>query len=207
MPKTQPPKNLVDELANETGRLRDMAIKSSDPLVVAKAVAISNEGVQQALLERLQGGDRLLEVFALRSLSADEMQVFFRLAPAGGAIQSADTGVLAVVDMHAGEVTGTVDPFTLAPERRAGRPFVSISALKASEHAATEGTMQPILEQERAFFGRLGLGGIFGGSGFTIDTVCDTGILSTTYSGVPYRADDTGKESVGDYCDSSGPWV
>jgi hypothetical protein len=66
--------------------------------------------------------------------------------------------------------------------------------------------MKPLVEREQAFFANLGLGTLFGGRlGLTTDTVCDTGVTSTTYSGQPYRPDDTGAETTGDYCDSGGP--
>jgi hypothetical protein len=41
--------------------------------------------------------------------------------------------------------------------------------------------------------------------GVSTDTVCNTNVTSATYSGTPYRKDDTGAETTGDYCDSQGP--
>lgn len=60
MPDTMP-----SELAKEVAALRDLAIKSRDPLIVAKAVAAYDQGVQQLILARLGADERLVEVFAL----------------------------------------------------------------------------------------------------------------------------------------------
>jgi hypothetical protein len=195
------PEQLQEQLTNEVATLRDLAVKSSDPLIVAKAIAASNEGVQQLLLAKFGAGDRLVEVFALQGSSLSEIQVFFRFVPATEVAHLVNTGVLAFVDLGKGEVIGTVDPFTLQPERRVGRPFVTVAALKAF---ADSQTTKPLVERERAFFRSVGLGG--GGlGGLEIDTVTDTETTSTTYSGQPYRPDDTGKETCTDYVDCGGP--
>jgi hypothetical protein len=195
-----------EQLASEVAALREMAVKSNDPLIVAKAIAASDPGVQQVLLARLAAGERLVEVFVLQGATRPELQVFFRFVPAQELIRLMDSGVLVFVDSVKGEVIGTVDPFTLQPERRVGRPFVSVSALNAAEFAASNRAMEPIVRRERAFFRSLGLGQLGGGGlGLTSDTVCDTNVTSATYSGQPYKRDDTGAETTDDYCDSPGP--
>jgi hypothetical protein len=66
--------------------------------------------------------------------------------------------------------------------------------------------MEPLVDRERTFFRSLGLGHLAGRHlGVSVDTVCNTDVTSTTYSGQPYRPDDTGAEGTDDYCDSPGP--
>lgn len=197
------PEQLKEQLTNEVATLRDLAVKSSDPLIVAKAIAASDGGVQGLILARLSAGERLVEVFAFQSPAQHELQVFFRFVPAKEIATLMDSGVLAFVDWVKGEVIGTVDPFVHQPERRVGRPFVIVAA-KTSALDESQ-TMKPLVDREQAFFRSIGLGGLGRGLGLGYDTVCDTDVTSTTYSGQPYRADDTGKETTGDYCDSGGP--
>jgi len=196
-----PHEQLEEQLANEVATLRNLAVKSSDPLIVAKAIAASDAGVQQLIIARLGAGERLVEVFALQGAAAHELQVFFRFVPAKEVPHLVDVGVLAFVDSVKGDVIGTLDPFMLQPERRVGRPFVTVAALNTLAFADSQ-TMKPFVDLERALFRGVGLGGL-GGLGY--DTCCDTDVTSTTYSGQPYRPDDTGKETTGDYCDSGGP--
>lgn len=197
---------LEEQFAKDVALLRDLAVKSSDPLIVAKAVAASDRAVQQLILARLGSGERLVEVFALQGTTRPELQVFFRFVPAKEIVHFLDTGVLVFVDGHKGEVFGTVDPFTLQPERRVGRPFVTVAALNASAFAASNQAMEVLVNREHAFFRNLGLGRLtLGNFGVTTDTVCNTDVTSTTYSGQPYRPDDTGAEGTDDYCDSQGP--
>ncbi|MDX2394877.1 MULTISPECIES: hypothetical protein [unclassified Streptomyces] len=195
------PESLREQLVAEVQSLRDLAVTSSDPLVVAKAVAVSHKGIQQALLTRLAAGEQLAEVVALQGTTHAELQVFFRMVPRANGVRLTDTGLLAFVDMTKGEVTGTVEPYVLQRERSAGRPFVLVCESQVVSPGHGE---QPMVDREHAFFRSLGLGGL-GGLGVVGDTVCDTGVTSQTYSGTPYRADDTGQETTGDYCDSTGP--
>ena len=203
---------LEEQLAKEVATLRDLAVKSSDPLIVAKAIAASNEGIQQLILTRLDAGERLVEVFALQGATQSELQVFFRFVPAKEVAHFVDSGVLAFVDFVKGEVIGTVDPFILQPERRVGRPFVAVSALNTSEFTADNQAMEPLVDRERAFFRSLGLGQLtrrkWGGIG---DTVCNTDVTSATYSpvgpGGKYVQDDTRAEGTAEYCDSPGPII
>jgi hypothetical protein len=215
MPDAKPPEKLEEQLANEIATLRDLAAKSSDPLIVAKAVAAFDTGVQQLILARLSAGEHLVEVFVLQGTARLEAQVFFRFIPAKEVAHFVDTGVLAFVDLANGEVIGTVDPFILQPERRVGRPFVSIAALNTSAFAASNQAMKPLVERERAFLGSLGLGQLGGGNpsanlinlggGGGGDTVCASPQSSATYSGQPYRQDDSRADDTYDYCDSPAP--
>jgi len=191
------PETLRDQFGAEVSSLRERAITSCDPLVVSKAIAVSDRGVQYALLTRLSRGEQLVEVYTLQGTHT-ELQVFFRLTPTAGGVGLTDTGVLASVDMTKGEVSGIVDPYVLQKERAVGRPFVLVTEPQA---AIAGSHQQPIAERERAFLLAIGIGGGGGGG----DTICDTDTTSTTYSGQPYRPDDTGKETTGDYCDSPGP--
>jgi hypothetical protein len=157
------------------------------------------------ILARLGAGERLVEVFALQGAAQPELQVFFRFVPAKEIAPFVDTGVLAFVDSVKGNVIGTVDPFILQPERRVGRPFVTVAALNTSAFAASTKSMEPLVDRERAFFESLGLWQLARRRlGVTTDTVCNTDVTSTTYNGQPYRPDDTGAEGTDDYCDSSG---
>jgi hypothetical protein len=201
------PEQLEEELANEVATLRDLAVKSSDPLIVAKAIAASDRGVQQLIVARLDAGERLIEVFAFQGVAQTELQVFFRFVSSKKIVHLVDTGVLAFVDSAKGDVIGTVDPFILQPERRVGRPFVTVAALNTAAFAASNKAMEPLADRERAFFESLGLGQLARrrNLGVLTDTVCNTDVTSTTYSGQPYRPDDTGAEGTDDYCDSPGP--
>lgn len=192
---------LKKELANEVGKLRDLAVTSSDPLIVAKAVAASDSGVQQLIIARLIAGERLVEVFVLPN--ATELQVFFRFITTTEIPRLVDAGILAFVDSHKGEVVSTIDPFILQPERRIGRPFVDVTSASASALAEGNEPVEPLVDRERAFFRNIGLRGF--GIGFSTDTVCNTDTTSTTWSGQPYKPDDTGQEGTSDYCDSRGP--
>lgn len=89
---------LEQHLSNEIGRLRDLAVKSTDPLVVAKAIAVSDEGVQQLVLGRLRARERLVEVFALQGTTTHELQVLCRFIPANEIVHLVNSGVLAIVD-------------------------------------------------------------------------------------------------------------
>jgi hypothetical protein len=198
-----PDDQLEDQFANEVGTLRNLAVKSSDPLVVAKAVAASDEAVRQLILARLRASERLVEVFAFQGTAQHELQVFFRFVPAKEVAHLLDAGVLVFVDLHKGEVIGTVDPFILQSARLVARPFVTVAALKTFASASCD-QEKTLVAREQAFFRSMGLGGGLGGDG---DTVCNTDVTSTTYSGKPYRPDDTGRETTGDYCDSPGPIV
>jgi hypothetical protein len=135
MPEEKQPDSLDEQLAKEVAALRDLAVKSTDPLIVAKAVAVSDEGVQHAILTRLHAMEQLVEVFAFQGSSRHELQVFFRFVPAQGAVSLMDTGLLAFVDSDKGAVIGTLDPFVLQPERRVGRPFVTVAALDTARYA------------------------------------------------------------------------
>jgi hypothetical protein len=194
------PETLREQLAAEVNHLRELAVTSSDPLVVSKAVAVSDRGVQAQLLTRLAASEQLAEVLTLRGTSLTEVQVFFRFTPSGGEVRLTDTGLLAWVDMTKGEVSGTVDPYVLQKERAVGRPFVLVTQPQVG---SPSGSHQPLIDRERAFLLNLGLGGL--GLGAVGDTVCDTDVASVTYSGVPYAPDKTDKETGGDYCDSPGP--
>lgn len=206
--KAKQREQVEDHLTNEVAVLRDQAARSSDPIVVAKAIAASDEGVQQLLVERLCAGERLAEVFALDGIDPPELQVFFRFTGPGKAANLTDSGVLAFVDTAGGAVIGTVDPFVLQPERRAGRPFVTVGALGNSEFAATNDAIAPMVKRELDFFQRVGLGGFAARAvRCGCDTVTGTRISSTTWSGQPYRPDDSGAEGTWDPVDSPGPIV
>jgi hypothetical protein len=202
-----PKEEYEQQLANEIGRLRDIAVRSSDPLVVAKAIAVSNGGVQELILARLRAGERLVEVFVLQGSTRDELRVFCRFVAANELAHLVDSGLLAIVDVAKGEVIGTIDPFILQPERRVGRPFVTVSASTTVRIDNSNRTTDSLMDRELAFFKGLGLGQQQLGLGlWGYDTVCDTyGVTSVTYSGVPYMPDQTDRETTSDYCDSSGP--
>src|SRR6266496_3775649 len=119
------PDKLQAELEHEVARLRELAVKSTDPLITAKAIAASDGAVQQVILERLRSGQRLIEVFSLAASAATEVQVFFRFVPATQSVNLVDTGFLVFVDSASGGVVnGIVDPYDLQPAQRPGRPFV-----------------------------------------------------------------------------------
>jgi len=199
-----------EQLAKEVAALRESAVQSTDPLLVAKAIATSNPGVQQLILERFGANERLVEVLVLQGGSREEVQVFLRFVSSTGMLECGDNGLLVFVDLIKGEVSATVDPFVLQPERRAGRPFVTVAALRAAASAfgIDEKGAQDLVHREQTFFRELGLAQVGGGGlGGDTDTVCDTGVTSTTWSGQPYRPDQTDPETTNDYCDSSGPIV
>lgn len=150
----------AEQLAREIDALRDAAVKSQDPLLVAKAVAISDKNVQDLIRHRLHGGEQLVEISLLTGCTGPEAQVFFRLLPAcGEAVPATDSGVLAFVDLAQGEVIGIVDPFVLPSESRIGRPFVTIGELDPGSFAPGDHqAMNLLVDREREFFTDLGLG-------------------------------------------------
>jgi hypothetical protein len=202
MPEERSREQLEEQLTNEVARLRDLAIKSIDPLIVAKAVAASDPNVQQLILARLGAGERLVEVFSFPGFVDTESQVFFRFVPDKETIHIVDTGLLVFVDSTKGEVIGTVDPFHLQPEQRIGRPFVTVSPIDASRFAASLETTKQVDDREQSFFESLGISGVArtrAGGGGGIRTVIDTIFGSTTFSGG--REDDTRSDRTQDYRD------
>ncbi len=189
-------KELREQLEQEVARLRDLALRSIDPLIVAKAVAASDVNVQELILKRLEGGQRLVEVIAWSGTSQTEVQVFFRFVPSDERVHLVDSGILVFVDSTKGEMLGTIDPYELQPEQRVARPFVSVSPPDSGQFAATGQVSQEIVERERSFFESLGLriSGSFG-----IATVIDTIFGTETWSaGAP---DDTRSDRTQDYRD------
>jgi SAM-dependent methyltransferase len=136
------------QLVKQVAALRELAVKSIDPLIVAKAVAASDQGVQQLILARLGAGERLVEVFAFQNATRPEVQVFFRFQSPKEIVHLLDTGVLAFVDSIKGEMIGTVDPFILQPERCVGRPFVTVAALQASA-VAFAASKKPLVDRAK----------------------------------------------------------
>lgn len=209
MPGKTSREQLEEHLQNEVARLRDLSIKSTDPLIVAKAVAASDPNVQRLLLARLTAGERLAEVFAFAGFVETESQVFFRFVLANDSVHMVDTGLLAFVDVTKGEVIGTVDPFHLQPEQRIGRPFVTVSPIDASRYAASRESTKEIADREQSFFESLGITGVARmrpGFGFGICTVIDTIFGTTTFSGG--QDDDTRSDRTQDYRDqiTVGGW-
>jgi hypothetical protein len=200
MPDKTPGEQYEKQLENEVARLRDLAIKSTDPLIVAKAIAASDSNVQRLILARLHAGERLVEVFAFPGLADTESQVFFRFVPGKEAIHIVDVGVLAFVDSTKGEVIGTVDPFHLQPEQRIGRPFVTVSPIDPSQFSAGQEAREKIANREHLFFESLGITGVSRmRAGWGIATVIDTIFGTTTFSGG--EDDDTRSDRTQDYRD------
>ena len=209
MPDDKTPEGILAQFTVEVAALRDQSAKSTDPLLVAKAIAAGDLGMQQVVLSRLGSGERLVEVFAQRGSCQTEIQVFFRFTPANEMTHLLDTGVLAFVDTMKGEVVGRVDPYTLQAERRVGRPLVAVSALKAEWLGSVSQPGKPLAEREQAYFKDIGLPNlIIGGGGISrgpSETACPTNIATTTDCPGPggrLIIDDTGREAASDACDS-----
>jgi hypothetical protein len=208
MPDDKTPEEIQAQFMVEVAALRDQSAKSTDPLLVAKATAAADLGMQQVVLSRLGSGERLVEVFAQRGSGQTEIQVFFRFTPANETTHLLDTGVLAFVDTMKGEVVGRADPYTLQAERRVGRPLVAVSALKAEWLGSVSQPGKPLAEREQAYFKDLGLANlIFGGGGGRgpTETACPTNIATTSDCPGPggrLIIDDTGREAASDACDS-----
>ena len=205
MPDEASNKQFKEQLENEVARLRDLAVKSIDPLIVAKAVAASDPNVQRLILARLSTGERLVEVFSFPGLTETESQVFFRFVPAEEVVHIVDTGVLVFVDSTKGEAIGTVDPFYLQPEQRIGRPFVAVSPIDPSKFATSQEATEKIANREHLFFESLGISGVSRmRAGFGINTVIDTIFGTTTFSGG--TDDDTRSDRTQDYRDQIIVW-
>lgn len=206
MPEKRSREQLEEQLTNEVGRLRDLAIKSVDPLIVAKAIAASDPNVQRLILARFQAGERLVEVFAFPGFVDTESQVFFRFVPETEGVHILDKGLLVFVDSTKGEVIGTVDPFHLQPEQRIGRPFVTVSPIDTSKFTTPLETTKQVADREQSFFESLGITGVARmrpGLGFGICTVIDTIFGTTTFSGG--KDDDTRSDRTQDYRDQITP--
>ena len=210
MPDDKTPEEILAQFTVEVAALRDQSAKSTDPLLVAKAIAAGDLGMQEVVLSKLSAGERLVEVFALRGNCQTEIQVFFRFTPATEMTHLLDTGVLAFVDTMKGEVTGVVDPYTLQAERRVGRPLVAVSALKQESLSSMTPPRNPLAESEQAYFKNIGLPNlIIGGGGIgrgPSETGCPTTIASQSWSprgpGGRYVPDDTMQETTSEACDS-----
>lgn len=196
-----PDQKVRQQLEEEVARLRDLAIRSIDPLIVAKAIAASDPGVQQLILKRLEKGEQLVEVFSFPGVETRETQVFFRFVPAKQLIHMVDTGVLVFVDSTRGDVIGTIDPFSLQPEQRVGRPLVAISPVDTSKFSAPADTTKQISDREESFFEGMGLGSIAQRRRYTIGTVIDTIFGTESWSGTPRQPDDTRSDRTQDYRD------
>src|SRR5690348_17300659 len=106
------PEQFKTELETEVAKLRELSITSTDPLIVAEAIAASDGTVQQQILARLSDGQRLVEVFSF-GLRKTEIQVFFRFVPTDGPVHLVDNGILVFVDYAKGQFLGMVDPYFL----------------------------------------------------------------------------------------------
>jgi hypothetical protein len=150
------PEEIEAQFMAEVAVLREQAAKSTDPLLVAKAIAAGDLCMQQVILSRLGSGERLVEVFAMRGSCLTEIRVFFRFIPATEMTHLLDTGILAFVDTMRGEVSGMADPYTLQAERRVGRPLVAVSSLKSMSLGPMS---QQLMEREHAYFKDIGSAG------------------------------------------------
>jgi len=197
--------DLKDQIKFEVSRLRELALRSTDPLVVAKALAVSEDNVQQLMLQRLTKTQQLAEVIAFEGNSTDEVQVFFRFIPANQVVHIVDTGFLVLVDLNKKGIVGITDPYDLMPEDRP-RPFAVISSAIPWEYRTPEAAQQETEDQVRAYFRRLSItqrpGGVragFGGGGGGVLTVVDTIFGTETWSNG--KSDDTKSDRTQDYMD------
>jgi hypothetical protein len=171
--------NVKDRFENEVARLRDLAIRSIDPLVVAKAIAASDSQVQQLILKRSNAGEQLVEVVGWSDASSREVRVFFRFIPLDEIAYSVDCGILALVDSTRGKVAGIIDPYQIQSEHRITRPFVTVSAPDPFQFAVKNDARQKMVEQEDSFFQKLGLSRRH----TPVASVYDTPLGTETYSG------------------------
>jgi hypothetical protein len=200
MPKQGSPEQLQQEVEHEVAKLRELAIKSTDPLIVAKAIAASDSAVQELILRKLSAGERLVEVFAY-ALKGAAAQVFFRFVPANQSVNIVDTGLLVFVDWTRGEVIGAINPYVLQPEHRPGRPFVAVSRVNTLKYAADDSVAKDLVNRQAAFFERLGVAARFKlDDGFGgIATVENTRTTETTFKGG--RDEDIRTDETDDYKD------
>lgn len=195
------PNNVERQLQLEIASLRDHAARSTDPLLTAKAIAISHEGVQQEIRLRLADKFRLADIIVLPSDSATVREVFIRFLPDNKIGSISQEGMLVSVDLPDGDVAGVIRQFTLPMDIYSGRPFVFLNAERTSLSA--DRPADSLDRRAADFLARLGLG--IGGGGLVVGTVVTSGIASTTYKasgpGGRYAPEDTGQESPGDACD------
>jgi hypothetical protein len=195
-----PGKNFEEQLKNEVARLRDLAMRSIDPLIVGKSVAASDRGVHELILKRLAGGERLMEVIAFNDNSPTQVQVFFRFAPSEKEIvHMVDKGILVTVDMTKSEVAGTIDPYDFQPEQRIGRPFVSVTPPDTFQFAARDEGRRVMQARERAFFKKVKISVGRFGAGSVIPTIIGT----ETVSGDRDETDDTISDAIDDPVEES----
>ena len=188
------------EVEHQVARLRELAVKSTDPFTVAKAVAASDADVQHLILEHLAGGERLVEILAFGTKHT-EVQVFFRFTPVAELVHAVDAGFLVFADYAKGEVVGIVNPYVLQPEHRPGRPFVAVSRANPLKFASDKETADNITRQQTTFLEKLGVSRMRVGDGFGgIASVRDTRVsTSTKFKGA--RSDDQQTEYTDDYVD------
>jgi hypothetical protein len=196
----------TQQLDSEIARLQELALRSSDPLIIAKAIAAKNSDVRQLMISKLEDGQSLVEVIAYHATgSRTTVHVFFRFAKPGSNVRLVDIGFLAVVDSTRGEVSGTVDPYDLQPEQTPmARPFVLVSPPDTSQFTAEGPVHTALVERQRTFLQALRIEP-FGRTIYTVDrTIFGTETWCDVGNG--RRApDDTTQDQTCDYNDCAMP--
>jgi hypothetical protein len=102
----------------ETERLKALALRSTDPAIVSKAIAVCNPDVRRLVADRFARGEHLAEVASFPGRPDTEIQVFFRFVAPDSVVRLVDSGILVFVDSLKGEVLGAIESFDLQPEQR-----------------------------------------------------------------------------------------
>jgi hypothetical protein len=112
-------------LSREVAQLRDRAVVSTDPNVVAKAIAVSDPEVQALIISKLTAGKELTRVTTIGDPEPGRNRVFFEIKSAGAAINLNPSGFLVHVDVNGARVSSVTDPFEGSEQEAAGAlPFV-----------------------------------------------------------------------------------
>ena len=155
------PSTLEKYLDEEVAKLKEMAIRSTDPLITAKATAVSENVVRELILKFLNDGTSLDEVIAFQSSQHSDkipdVLVYFRFTPAESRIRLVDRGFAAVIEAVQGKFVGIINPFELQPEQRASRPFVFANTPNFGHLLPRRPEDLQLQERERAFFHSMGI--------------------------------------------------
>lgn len=170
-------------LEREVEQLREQAVTSTDPGVVAQAIAATDGSVQEALLKKLEAESRLTGVTSAREAGSGNHRVVFTFEPSEETqVSLVSEGVMALVDIEENTVT-RVDPDFKSGSKQDGPnvdPFVLSVPSVAGRMMGTPGELA-VTQREQEFFDDLGIES----ARINIPTVIGT----TTFSAG--RADDT----------------
>lgn len=177
-------RSAAEELDEQVTRLRERAATTTDPAVTAKAIAVSDDEVREALEARLANGETLESVRTLSVREDGTVRVYFPFSAGDRQVNMTDEGVLATVDPNEEAVVSVESDHERAGEEGT-RPFALSVPSRADE----------VTTQPPDGFGpqpRPGVGDELGIDLSKLGQVIKrTPTGTTSFSGSPEQPDDT----------------